>query len=448
MKTSQKVTEAQVLAEVSTTVSAKVQNTVTVPPFPIDVLPKSMAEFAKELHRSNSFPLDFTGAGFLFAASVAIGNTYHVKVKEGYTMPAVLWLAIVGNPGTCKSHPLKLALKPLADRDADAYDRHKIDLMVWENEQAERKKQKPSKAQAAEAEATPPTPRPNWCMHVMTDATMEGLLSKLENLPRGVGMYRDELSGWWGSFDQYRAGADKEKWLTMYNGGQLDWVRKTAGDGLVRNPFVGVIGTTQPDVLGTLGKVQDGFLPRIGFVYPDAQAKPYHTQGQVDCAYFETYKAQVEKLLEIPMPTVNGVFVPNMLPLSERASELFMEWDRTNTDRTNNAETNSIAGIYPKLEMLLHRLALILEVLHSRLDRSTISQSIGPDAMKGALRLVDYFEATALKVHFQLFEADAVDKLDDKKARVYEALPDNFTTKEGHEVASAWAWLQALSKGS
>ena len=137
-------------------------------------------------------------------------------------MPAVLWLAIVGNPGTCKSHPLKLALKPLADRDADAYDRHKIDLMVWENEQAERKKQKPSKAQAAEAEATPPTPRPNWCMHVMTDATMEGLLSKLENLPRGVGMYRDELSGWWGSFDQYRAGADKEKWLTMYNGGQLD----------------------------------------------------------------------------------------------------------------------------------------------------------------------------------------------------------------------------------
>lgn len=431
MSTARAITPEQVLEAVNGSKPTKPAAEVVVPPFPVDVLPDLLAGYARELQRCNGFPLDYTGASFLYAASVCIGNAFHVKVKEGYTMPAVLWLALVGRPGTMKTHPLELALKPLKKLDADAFDKYREEVVAWEHEHAERKRSNPKDGDAT------PKPRPHWSLHLVTDATMEALMGKLEHLPRGVGLHRDELSGWWGSMDQYRKGADREKWLSLFNGKQVDAIRKTSGEVLVRRPFVSVAGTVQPGKLYTLGKDQDGFLPRLLFAFPDEQAKPYHATASVAPEWASNYAVLVDRLLEIPMAEHEGKLVPRLVPLSAEALELFMAWDRMNTDRTNAAEAEGIAGIYPKLEMYVHRLALLLEVLHTVCDGTGTGDSIGARAMEGALKLVEYLEATARKVHFQLFEADPVDLLDDRKGRTYALLPNAFTTAEGYKVAEA-----------
>jgi hypothetical protein len=398
-----------------------------VPPFPIHVFPKLLEDYARELHRCNSFPLDYTGAGFLFAASVAIGNSAHVKVKEEFTMPAVLWLAIVGRPGTNKTHPLEATLKQLKSRDAESKAKNKLELAKWEHEESERRKHTERK------EA--PSARPFWRPHLVRNITMEAMMDKLEHSPRGVGLHRDELAGWWGSMDQYRKGADRETWLSLFNGTTVDTIRRTSGEVLVPMPFVSVCGTVQPGKLHTLGKEQDGFLPRILFAFPDQQTKPYHSEASIGKEWALSYAQVMDRLLELPLELEHNRPAPRMLELSEAALVAFRQWERTNTDRTNAATSEGISAIYPKLETYTPRLALVLDLLHQAAEGGEMPERISGNAMKGALELMGYFEATARKVHFQLFEENAAERLTDTRARVYAKLPERFSTGEGVAIA-------------
>lgn len=51
------------------------------------------------------------------AISVAIGNSHRVEVKRNWHESAILYIAIVGRPGACKSHPLAFAMQPLVNAD-------------------------------------------------------------------------------------------------------------------------------------------------------------------------------------------------------------------------------------------------------------------------------------------------------------------------------------------
>ena len=51
------------------------------------------------------------------AISVAIGNSHRVEVKRNWHESTILYIAIVGRPGACKSHPLAFAMQPLVNAD-------------------------------------------------------------------------------------------------------------------------------------------------------------------------------------------------------------------------------------------------------------------------------------------------------------------------------------------
>lgn len=420
MKTAATITPAQVLEVVSTPKVEKHGAENKVPPFPVHVFPKELADMARELHQCNRAPIDFTGAGILFVVSVTIGNTLHVKIKEGYTMPCILWLALVARSGTNKSSPLRYAVAPLKA----------VNSKLFREYQSARAEYARSKADGTESGQCP-----SRKLHLFSDATMERLLSVLQANPRGVGLYREELSGWWGSMDQYRKGADREQWLSMHGGESVDALRKMSEDVLVDRPFVSVCGTTQPSKLAPLAADSDGFLPRILFAYPDSQAKPYLSEDEADPEW-STYWAQlVERMLEIPMSDEDCA--PHYVGLTPPARAKYMEWQHRNTDLTNATDSDALAELFPKLETYLPRLALILEVLHSVVGGDGEVGSISEHSMDGAVELVEYFEATARKAHFQLFEADVVDRLDGRKAKVYAALPERFATGDGMKIAEA-----------
>jgi hypothetical protein len=322
---------------------------------------------------------------------------------------------------------LEAALKHLKRKDADAFAKFKLDLAQWEQEDSERRK----RTEAHEPLRT----RPHWRPHLVIDATMEALVAKLEHAPRGLGLHRDELAGWWGSMDQYRKGADREKWLSLFNGKAVDAIRRTSGEVLVPMPFVSVCGTVQPGKLHTLGKDQDGFLPRILFAYPDQQVKPYHSEASIGKEWALSYAKVLDRLLELPLELEHNRPAPKLLELSTPASDAFLQWDRVNTDRTNASTSEGIAAIYPKLETYGPRLALVLDLLDQAVVDGGMPERISGKAMKGALELLEYFEATARKVHYQLFEENAAERLTDTRARVYAKLPERFTTGEGLGIA-------------
>jgi hypothetical protein len=62
-------------------------------------------------------------------------------------------------------------------------------------------------------------------------------------------------------------------------------------------------------------------------------------------------------------------------------------------------------------------------------------QSVGIEAMEGALKLVEYFKMSAVKVHSIVSNTSPLDKLPTDKQNLYNALPDFFSTHEGVVVA-------------
>ena len=68
--------------------------------FPVKVYPEAIQKLIFQAHKRLYSPINFTSMGVLFTSSVAIGNSYKVRVKKDFIQSAVLYAVIVGLPGT------------------------------------------------------------------------------------------------------------------------------------------------------------------------------------------------------------------------------------------------------------------------------------------------------------------------------------------------------------
>jgi hypothetical protein len=83
---------------------------------------------------------------------------------------------------------------------------------------------------------------------------LEALIVLLAQTPRGVALIQDELSGLARAMDQYRRkGADRQCWLSFWNGAPVTVNRKSRQQPIVLdNLLVCVAGCLPPDVLGKI----------------------------------------------------------------------------------------------------------------------------------------------------------------------------------------------------
>ena len=139
-----------------------------------------------------------------------MGNSIKVAIKNEWVDKAILYIAIVGKPGTNKSAPLKYALRPLFDRD-----------------RKELKKYEKLKAAFDEAMKIPAKERktvpvePEYKQTVLSDFTTEVLVRQHKINPRGLCVYVDELIGFIKCFNKYSSGNDEQIWIQLYNGSSV-----------------------------------------------------------------------------------------------------------------------------------------------------------------------------------------------------------------------------------
>lgn len=86
-----------------------------VPEFPIAVFPRGIQEIIQDLERENGFPGPYTAAALFHAFASAIGNSCVCRFMENWITAPILFTAIVGGPGSMKTHPVSFAMKPLPD---------------------------------------------------------------------------------------------------------------------------------------------------------------------------------------------------------------------------------------------------------------------------------------------------------------------------------------------
>ena len=399
--------------------------------FPVDAFPVEVQQIIRETNRCLNFPVDFIGASLLCAAGVAIGNTHKIQAKNTWCESPVMYLALVGRAGTNKSHPLSFAFEPIREHDIKTYREYQKEKEEYEYAANLNKKEK------EEFGINEPV-KPNWKKHLVSDITPESLAEVHKFNIRGIGLYSDELAGWFKNFNRYNSGSEEQFWLSAWSSKPVIVDRKSGEPILISSPFISVVGTVQNGVLKELSgnnRSQNGFIDRILFAFPGGIESSRWSEAEVSGTIISNWEKIISSLLKLPHQ-LDEVGNPQsaILLFEPESKERFVQWFNHNADLSNASENEGIAGLYAKLNQYTLRFALILELLRWACGKSD-KQTVGVEAVNGAIKLAEYFRITALKVHEIV--SNPLKELPDDKQNLYAALPDTFTTAEGIETATS-----------
>jgi hypothetical protein len=184
--------------------------------FPLHVFPSQVTNIIRATNECLNFPVDYIATSLCFTISVCIGNLFAAKVKEGWTERAILYVALIGRPGTNKSHPLSFALQPLFNYDNGMAVLHKAKLAEYEQIYLLSKKEREEQGINGLPE------EPVQKKFVVSDITPECLAFVHDGNKRGICLYADELASWFKNFNRYSKGSEEQFWLPVENPTQID----------------------------------------------------------------------------------------------------------------------------------------------------------------------------------------------------------------------------------
>lgn len=205
---------------------------------------------------------------------VHAGNRLQMRQNDtGWTVRPILWTAIIADSGTNKTAMLGYALD--AARSVDTKLKQEYALALHKFNAQHQMAKKKSKAEHFEQPCEPQTTtdivfepeKPRFRQKIINNATTEAIAAILADNPSGVLSFRDELSGFFGAMDTYRAkgGVDRPFWLEAKDGGHYTVNRRTSDPILVENLAVSVLGAIQPEKFRNIceGLTDDGLLQRF-----------------------------------------------------------------------------------------------------------------------------------------------------------------------------------------
>ena len=368
--------------------------------FPISVFPASIQTLIEEAGAALNVPHDYLALPILALAGSAIANSRHIAVTRSHTEPPCLYACIVGPPGTLKTPALKILRRPFDEIQ-------RIKLATWQKEMDARES----------LERDVRGPEPVLERVIVNDTTIETLALILHKNPRGVGLIRDELSGFLSSFNQYKGGrgSDKQFWLSAWSGDPIYIDRKTeksnrGGPLHVYMPFVGIVGGIQPDILPAIGgecrrgsrPVQDGFMDRFAIAWPDPRSHVGERGLEISPDALHAWTSCISKLASLEMVKGDGDHLrPYFVQLNQSGRD---EWrrftDRHATEMNADGFPPHLVGPYSKLKGMTARIALILHLVRSVCDAGDSgTKMIDGLAIHDASRVTEYLKDHAKRVH-------------------------------------------------
>ncbi|HEX3037278.1 MAG TPA: YfjI family protein [Thermodesulfobacteriota bacterium] len=378
-------------------------------PLPVEVFPEMLQPIIKEIATAINCPLDFVGVPIIRAAGLAVGTSRVIQIKPGWTEGARIFAAVVDRPGSKKSPALYAALSPInqIQKHMQKYyekkkEQYKEEFAQYESVLLKWKRDEGSSPKPGKPE------EPIMSQIITTDSTLEALAELLEQNPRGILFARDELTGWALSMDQYRGGkgADRQAWLSFWNGGQVIINRKNRKTPIVLdNPFVCVVGSLPPDVLNDLSDErgrEDGFIHRILFAYPEPHPLAW-TEDEISPESLDTLNEVFSKLIDLqPGIDEEGGDKPLILTFTPEGKKMWRAFINEHYAEQNNTPfPDNLCGPWAKMEGYAARLALILHVLRLACGETT-EQNVDEFSMAGAADLIDYFKSHAERVYTHL----------------------------------------------
>jgi hypothetical protein len=397
-------------------------------PFPSRLLPSPIRELVTEGARAIGCDESFIALPLLSCVGAAIGNTCRLVVKSGWNVPPSIWTLIVGESGTAKSPAFKVAKSAIQRRQKALLDQYAEESKLYdveiEQHEATMKERKRSKS----TDPTPPPPEPpivGRCM--VSDTTVEALAPILAQNPRGVLLQRDELSGWIGSFNQYKSakGADEAHWLSMFDGESITVDRKGEGTKptYVETALVSITGGIQPAILAKAMSEEhraSGMASRFLIASPPRRSQVW-SDDEINQFIQLTVEELFESMLNITFADEDNT--PHFIGMSVGAKRVFKEFFNSHHQEMTDL-TGDMAAAWSKLLGYVPRVALLFHVVERLYANDEITVAVEQSTMSNAIELVEWFKREA--------------------ARLYATIDDNDVVRELRSLA---AWIQRKHDG-
>ena len=405
-------------AAVQTTAVGAKQNV-----FPFEeVFPRPLAELIHALHRDLGFPVDFSATAILTAFAAAIGSTIQLKMKNLFTAIASLNCVLVGNPGTCKSHPIQRAFAPFELIRARRFAAYKKEMAEYRRRKAEGN----------------PGPKPVLRTPILNELTLEALYRSMEANPRGVAIVADEMNGFLENMNRYNTGSDAEAFNTIWSGLPQSINRASVDSRYIHRVAVSIIGTMQTAIMHkffTRDKAGSGCSSRFLFTAPENLTMPHWSASEIDPALTEQYEKAILRLLDREMEKdADGIPQPTEIGVTPEALQRMLSWHNDEyRPRTQEEMGDTYADACCKLDTYALRFALILEVMRAALEERE-PVAVGMDSVEGAIRLVEYFRQEAIKIHKLVYGKDIRISMTEQQRKAYDALPPSFRITAAYEL--------------
>ena len=401
----------------------------TLPPvaaFDPKLLPATLRPWVEDIAERMQCPPDFPAIGAMVALSAVVGRQVAIRPKQrdDWTVVPNLWGAVVGRPSVMKSPALAEAMRPLNALEAEARERFEAEIRQHEAAamvQAEAKKvtaDRIRKALKAGTDAsayaldalTDERAAPARRRYKTSDSTVEKLGELLRDNPRGLLVFRDELTGFLRSLDKEGAEGSRAFYLEAWNGNG-EYIADRIGRGTVdiEGACVAVLGGIQPGPLaGYLrdalrgGALDDGLMQRFQLLvwpddphewrdvdrWPDSKARQQAVEvfGRLDRLDDGRLIAELDDGDRRALPFVR--FAPEV-------QEMFGEW-RTTLEMRLRARTDApaVEAHLTKYRKLVPALALLCHLA----DRPS-GGPVVPSALVRACAWAEYLESHARRLY-------------------------------------------------
>ena len=342
--------------------------------FPMHLFPKQIAEYAKAVAGSHVVDPSFTCLPIIGCAAAAIGNAWRLKLKAGFTVPPTLWIGLVADSGSNKSGPLAELVKPL----------HRPIL----------------------ADAVLSTNAPGSTRLVLSDATLEAVIQRMNTNPRGVLIFRDELAAWVKSFNAYRGGGgDEQAWLEFWSAGAYTLDRKSNDEEiLIPNASACVIGGIQPQIMVECfdpAKFASGLVPRILICAPP-KIRSNWSETEVTDEQTKMWGDVITYLRTrefAGVDNVTGKHIPQVLTMSPAAKDAYVAYYDEIADELFRADNDNSRSIISKARVMAARLALVHRALVLATEGGSENEPIPLDSMQAGIEWAKWCLAEQMRVY-------------------------------------------------
>lgn len=426
--------------------------------FPLHIFPREIQNFIVTANQTLLNSVEYMGCALLWVISVSIGNALKIEVIPGWTEASTIWLALVGQPGWGKTPSINRILKPLLKKNAREVRRYYKELEKYDAYEALTNKEKKD---------YPSVEKPAKKQFIANDITLEALVDLHQESDNSVGVFKDELAGWFKDMNKYREGSDLEFWLSCWSGSPVNLTRVTRKASYIERPSIPILGGIQPSVLtnfNTVENKENGFMDRILLCFPDLKSE-YLSKKRISYEQILWFNDIVVNFYDVIQNKIlqrnfEGDIDPHICKMSAEAFALYDKQHRIITDQENDENVNQyLKSMLPKQKAYIARFALLIHAFNDSFTDNGNVLLISKESMQKAIDLSNYFIENAKKVKLDSIKVSEMKTIinnnkyksnAEKFAAMYKANP-NVCKKEAAEqlgvsIQMIYKYIKKLEK--